>query len=283
MVADLHPLSTQNKSLTSALNATLITFNGNELVLQNDMGNTKIQDAKTGNLITLSDGFIPVGMKEHGGVLYIASHNPQSGQSELGTIPSPVVEYTYLENPEEKNLEVTISDLDTENYNNDYKLHINSELIPLDETTKFRVGDQFLVLINTDSAIIDTTKQTSNNNTITYPLFTQVVGKKGWFKIKLYSKTVNGQVIDITNTVDKVQQNYYDGNKANQSSDYWFILNETNGIDTELCGRHNLYRKYPNIPAGYLYISIEPEVPENIEMIENQTTRVKSPFVYIVP
>lgn len=79
MVADLHPLSTQNKSLTSALNATLITFNGNELVLQNDMGNTKIQDAKTGNLITLSDGFIPVGMKEHGGVLYIASHNPQSG------------------------------------------------------------------------------------------------------------------------------------------------------------------------------------------------------------
>ncbi len=282
MVADLHPLSTQNKSLTSALNATLITFNGNELVLQNDMGNTKIQDAKTGNLITLSDGFIPVGMKEHGGVLYIASHNPQSGQSELGTIPSPVVEYTYLENPEEKNLGIDISDLDTENYNNDYKLHINSELIPLDETTKFRVGDQFLVLINA-SPIIDTTKQTSNNTTITYPLFTQVVGKSGWFKVKLYSKTVNGQVIDITNTVDKIQQNYYDGNKENQSSDYWFVLNETNGIDTELCGRHNLYRKYPNIPAGYLYISIEPEVPENIEMIENQTTRVKSPFVYIVP
>lgn len=282
MVADLHPLSTQNKSLTSALNATLITFNGNELVLQNDMGNTKIQDAKTGNLITLSDGFIPVGMKEHGGVLYIASHNPQSGQSELGTIPSPVVEYTYLENPEEKNLGIDISDLDTENYNNDYKLHINSELIPLDETTKFRVGDQFLVLINA-SSIIDTTKQTSNNTTITYPLFTQVVGKSGWFKIKLYSKTVNGQVIDITNTVDKVQQNYYDGNKVNRSSDYWFILNEINGVDTELCGRHNLYRKYPNIPAGYLYISIEPEVPENIEMIENQTTKVKSPFVYIMP
>ena len=37
---DLHPLSTEQKVLTDALNATMITYNGNEMMLQNDMGNT---------------------------------------------------------------------------------------------------------------------------------------------------------------------------------------------------------------------------------------------------
>jgi hypothetical protein len=35
-------------------------------------------DAKTGNMIGLNDGFVPVGVKEHGGVLYIASYNPKT-------------------------------------------------------------------------------------------------------------------------------------------------------------------------------------------------------------
>ena len=63
-------------ALTSALNATQITCNGNEGLLQNDMGNTLIKDSITGNVMGLSDGFIPLGIKEHGGILYIASYNP---------------------------------------------------------------------------------------------------------------------------------------------------------------------------------------------------------------
>jgi hypothetical protein len=43
----------------------------------------------------LRDGFIPVGMKEHGGIMYIASYNPKTKESELGSIPSPVFDYTY--------------------------------------------------------------------------------------------------------------------------------------------------------------------------------------------
>ena len=39
LVMDLAPDTTPNEVLTSALNATLVTFNGNELQLQNDMGN----------------------------------------------------------------------------------------------------------------------------------------------------------------------------------------------------------------------------------------------------
>ena len=70
MVKDLHPLTTPNNVLTDALNATLVTYNGNELVLQNDMGNTKISNA------FLPAGYVPVGMKEHGGIIYVAAYNP---------------------------------------------------------------------------------------------------------------------------------------------------------------------------------------------------------------
>jgi hypothetical protein len=35
-------LSTSQQQLTDALNATMLTYNGNEMMLQNDMGNTLI-------------------------------------------------------------------------------------------------------------------------------------------------------------------------------------------------------------------------------------------------
>ena len=91
---DYHPLTQDQKGLTDALNATLITYNGNEMMLQNDMGNTKIQDSTTGNIMGLRDGFVPLGMKEYGGILYIASYNLNTKEGELGTIPSPVFNYT---------------------------------------------------------------------------------------------------------------------------------------------------------------------------------------------
>jgi hypothetical protein len=45
-------------------------MNGNEVVLQNDMGNRKIDNA------FLPAGYEPVGMKEYGGVIYVAAYNP---------------------------------------------------------------------------------------------------------------------------------------------------------------------------------------------------------------
>lgn len=94
MVLDTHPLTTQNTQVTDALNATLVTFNGNEMMLQNDMGNTLIQDSATGNIMGLNPGFIPIGLKEHGGIMYIASVNKE-GKGEIGTIPSPIIRDIY--------------------------------------------------------------------------------------------------------------------------------------------------------------------------------------------
>lgn len=80
---DLNPLTTPNNILTDAVNATIITYNGNEFVLQNDMGNAKVDTAR------LHPGFIPMGMKEWGGIIYVASLNPITGDCQFGSFPSP--------------------------------------------------------------------------------------------------------------------------------------------------------------------------------------------------
>ena len=70
LLMDFSPDNTQANCMTSALNATLLTFNGNEMSLQNDMGNGRVETAY------LPDGYIPVGTCEFGDIIYIVSYNP---------------------------------------------------------------------------------------------------------------------------------------------------------------------------------------------------------------
>ena len=70
LLMDMNPLVTPQTCLTDCLNGTLITYNGNEFTLQTDMGNVKIEHAK------LPVGFIPLGTKEYGGILYLALYDP---------------------------------------------------------------------------------------------------------------------------------------------------------------------------------------------------------------
>ena len=83
LVMDLAPDTTPNEVLTSALNATLVTFNGNEIQLQNDMGNGRVETAR------LPEGYIPVGTCEFGDIIYIVSYNPLTNKSQIGCFPSP--------------------------------------------------------------------------------------------------------------------------------------------------------------------------------------------------
>lgn len=83
LVMDFSPENTKNEVLTHALNATLLTFNGNELSLQNDMGNGRVETA------FLPEGYIPVGVCEYGGIIYIVSYNPLEDKSQIGCFPSP--------------------------------------------------------------------------------------------------------------------------------------------------------------------------------------------------
>ena len=104
LVMDFSPENTQNELLTNALNATLLTFNGNELSLQNDMGNARVETAY------LPEGYIPVGTCEYGGIIYIVSYNPLENKSQIGCFPSPERNVTLDEIGQQQNQIIQTSD-----------------------------------------------------------------------------------------------------------------------------------------------------------------------------
>lgn len=83
LVMDINPLVAPNDGVCNALNATLITMNGNENVLQNDMGNGRVETA------FLPEGYVPLGTTELGGIIYIVSYNPLNKKCQIGSFPSP--------------------------------------------------------------------------------------------------------------------------------------------------------------------------------------------------
>ena len=84
LICDLNPINTPSTVLTDALNATIITYDGNEYSLQNDRGNYPLEHCK------LKPNYIPVGLKEYGDILYIVSYNPLNNHVEVGSYPSPM-------------------------------------------------------------------------------------------------------------------------------------------------------------------------------------------------
>jgi len=112
LVMDLNPLTTPNNVLTDCLNGTIITYNDNEFILQNDQGNYKLENCK------LKPNFIPVGIKEHANILYIVSYNPITKETEIGSYPSPRTIFTSEINSETSSLLPIIN-------NNDYDLELS--------------------------------------------------------------------------------------------------------------------------------------------------------------
>lgn len=93
MIMDINELETQNTYCTSALNATVSTYNGNEGAIQNEMGNVKIvnNDVEA----QLPSDTIILGSIEYGGVIYYVLYynNPENQKTykacEIGSFPSP--------------------------------------------------------------------------------------------------------------------------------------------------------------------------------------------------
>lgn len=93
LMSDLHPINTPKSVLTDCLNGTYITYNGNEFILQNDMGNYKLKNCR------LPVNFIPVGVKSYADILYIVSYNPITKQVEIGSYPAPQSIFTTGDKP----------------------------------------------------------------------------------------------------------------------------------------------------------------------------------------
>lgn len=100
LVMDMSPEVTQNNCLTNALNATYITMNGNELQLQNDMGNAKFG-------AYLPGGYIPLGTTQLGGIVYVISYNPSSNKTQIGSFPSPQTKFLPSADMEDVSIDPT--------------------------------------------------------------------------------------------------------------------------------------------------------------------------------
>lgn len=95
LIMDFYDAVTPETALTDCLNGTFLTYNGNELSLQNDMGNSKVETCR------LPEGYIPIGICSLGGIIYIASYNPDTGKGQIGSFPSPERNFSSEENGSE--------------------------------------------------------------------------------------------------------------------------------------------------------------------------------------
>lgn len=141
LVMDFSPENTQSEVLTHALNATLLTFNGNEMSLQNDMGNARVETAY------LPEGYIPVGTCEYGGIIYIVSYSPLEDKSQIGCFPSPE---RNVSNKELGEANVCISNSDFQNADGSL---VNTSKYVLLKNGKLNPGDKFLVC--SDATVYD--------------------------------------------------------------------------------------------------------------------------------
>lgn len=103
MIMDLNPLTTPDSVLTDCLNGTLLTYNDNEFILQNDQGNYKLKNGK------LDPNYIPIGIKEYGNILYIVSYNPIDQKVEIGSYPAPQTIFQLSDTPNKTNLNPIVS------------------------------------------------------------------------------------------------------------------------------------------------------------------------------
>lgn len=277
MVLDNHPLMTPNTVLTDALNATLVTMNGNEMVLQNDMGNARVENAK------LPPGYIPIGMKEYGGIIYIACYNPLTNKGQIGCFPSPQRQKTATQiseiTPTFKFPDVTY--IKEENGEKWYKINsllTKCEIFP--KGTIIRSGDKFSVglpiasMFGTDN--IDSTGEhyISNYDNVENGLVKTPMNRMYTFGVATLDN--NGQLRDITNQLKRykggqqVQFSNIDSDLYKFNCGYWQnemptedkdglvsselmdqtnVQSKLNTYNSKLFGRLFLYAKYNAIDS----------------------------------
>lgn len=277
MVLDNHPLMTPNTVLTDALNATLVTMNGNEMVLQNDMGNARVENAK------LPPGYIPIGMKEYGGIIYIACYNPLTNKGQIGCFPSPQRQKTATQiseiTPTFKFPDVTY--IKEENDEEWYKINsllTKCEIFP--KGTIIRSGDKFSVglpissMFGTDN--IDSTGENfiSNYDNVENGLVKTPMNRMYTFGVATLDN--NGQLRDITSQLKRykggqqVQFSNIDSDLYKFNCGYWQnemstedkdglvsselmdqtnVQSKLNTYNSKLFGRLFLYAKYNTVQS----------------------------------
>lgn len=251
LVMDINPPVAPNDGVCNALNATLITMNGNENVLQNDMGNGRVETA------FLPEGYVPLGTTELGGIIYIVSYNPFNKKCQIGSFPSP-----------ERNI--------TSNELGESGLSLYNELFVSDNGDIIRTlykgllcnftlnpGDKFLVQGSHDKNK-DEYEHISYYDVNKKPDIT-----KGWLTLELATLDSNGRLIYLKdlNKYDypyninrqyilKVKENDSTNTPTQNVDDYRNII----GAD---------YNIFNTKISGQLYLVAQLNVPDNFNVTYN--------------
>ena len=258
LVCDLNPINTPNTVLTDALNATLITYNGNEFSLQNDRGNYPLENCK------LKPNYIPVGLKEYGDILYIVSYNPLNNRVEIGSYPSPMEVIGTDNNCPELELNSVIGKIEK-----DIKY---SELVELCETkiwtsdneedTKLYPGDEYKIQEEEKSPykyetleyfIIDENRQKYNISDLIekdnqwHSVAWQI---PGWLAAQYRIATFDDFIMGVRSmTIPKLGEGLVSGKlKLNfqlRISDFLFLPSSENEVKSDLYIRFEIEDKNP--------------------------------------
>lgn len=226
------------------------------------MGNTLIQDSKTGHIMGLSEGFVPVGLKEHGGIMYIASVN-KDGKGEIGTIPSPIL----ILSPDSEIVSNTDKPLVHEN-------GPESKLTVLNNN-KIGPGEKFLIGLNFNIPDLDEFVTWYNKPMLTYFIDDETI-VRGVYNIKLYT-IYNTNSVCLDKLTSKPQSYWCDDNglKKQKTSKYWFIPNsDISNIDVNRTYIDRAFKTYPgNLPAGRLAIKVELENIDSFSLMKSIQTQ----------
>ena len=256
---DTHPIVQGNDSLSDALNATFVTMNGNEVVLQNDMGNRKVDNA------FLPPGFEPVGIKEYGGIIYVASYNPITNRSQIGSFPSPERKINSLDDKSlgcKFNLfEHFFSNFPIPNERRFIKS--DTVLIPLTGDTSLHAGDKFVIYSN---EVLEWKKYLSNYENIigSKPLSP----KNNYITLSVGVLNSQNQFVDITknlkrwdNDLNPAEIIKYDNNSENYIFNKGYFIASSFNQDTSsyTIDDRQLIRERQTIPANtYAYKLVGP-------------------------
>ena len=267
LVMDLAPDTTPNEVLTSALNATLVTFNGNEIQLQNDMGNGRVETAR------LPEGYIPVGTCEFGDIIYIISYNPLTNKSQIGCFPSPE---RNISSEEIGNTGQSLSADDFQVLNDGKptgELKASSVKKILYQN-KLNPGDKF-VIYDTNNQILSETHITDIGNTShTYGSFPK------WLKIHVIAIEDSGKINYLDSSIK-----WYKSEELGHPSDYFIRTSVEKTGKPDIDSYRNLlnsgYSVYQSKISGKLALLIELEKIEGFSCTytvysKNTTTIVNS-------
>ena len=228
LLMDLNPIVTPNNVVTNCLNGTLITYNGNENVLQNDMGNGRVETA------SLPQGYVPLGTAELGGIIYIVSYNPLIDRCQIGSFPSPERNIA-----KEEILDSTTSQVSNENFVNKDNNSVTSTLVKVKllDNMKLNPGDKFIIYGNN---ILDNKDSISDIGSTSH----KVDSIPRYVTIRVVSIGDDGKITYLDDSLKWT-------NLSNQGDDYYIkqnnlssgsIKNDIDNYNTLISSAYNVFK-----------------------------------------